>query len=247
MSQFAEGTAPSPQSFAPKLSILHLMMFTLATGLSLTLLGSDQRDGAHPLEVVDLGMEAMLLGAALAGTVILVWRLVQQKCEPEIAPGHWLLASFALYQFVAAFLNRFAPFEIDFGEGINARSVVRFFGMFLGSSACLTLWTAAAYCQRSQRRWQVYSICQVAFCLIVAAWAACNSLGHFVPESELVPLILGALSILPALAGAVAFVVAVILDLVRRVPRDWLHYVGITIAFLNVFLAIARNVFFAVL
>jgi hypothetical protein len=252
--------AASP-SERPKLSIAHLMLWTLGTAIVLAFsraqfaaIGSAGPDVDEMFDGDARGIYLRILavvsapfsGVAVAFMIFALWRKYRGHPLPISQPGHWLLVlggvSFFIHaanQFVQQTLLDGMGDEVFFGAGMLLAALAQ--AVTAGVLAGLSFW-ACRTIDRSQRWWlyfsangAMYSLLSASVLLMVAAFAA-----------EPIAIIL---AIVLAIAGAVIFMVwvvsfpwAVAGDLWHQERRDALHWAGVVVVLVNALATLALYV-----
>lgn len=219
----SDKTPPRPV----RLSISHLLLWTTTTALVVALLQGVmplQESAGSPWRRTEWIVTVVLLccapawGAAIAGGVLAVWRLIHYRAGFPAEPGHWMLVILGTFAVGAGLV-----ILLENVRGPAAFAVV----VLLGLAVLIPIETGfAAWCSNS-RHWQfaflsiVIGLLGISFHILVAAVGS-----HSRPAPSLV--VLGLLGICVAIGlPPLAFVVAVLTDLVRRERRDALHWIGI--------------------
>lgn len=222
----SQGESPFGEVRSPRLSIRHLMLWTLCSAVYLSLiramysLQGDMPSGIAAIRNASSVLYGIFTGATLMGAIVLVSTRV--RCGPPMLrqPGHWFL-------FVSAISHLlYVPFILLLlvGEsfGFSEFSYMAFYGI-------TSLFLPIAYTIATRRnrvlRWKVIfagvAVVGLSQCLLYLGFGLnAISFGYWFAILSAIPS-LGSL----VLAGAV--VVVSILDMVAGERRDWLHWTGV--------------------
>jgi len=223
----SQGESPFAAVQTPRLSILHLMLWTLCSAIYLTLiraiyaLQGDMPSGYAAIRDASSVIQGIITGAVFGGTIVLVSTRVRSGPPMLRHPGHWFL-------FISAILDLiYLPFAISLlllkDSGLIGTSYFVIYGViFLFPPIAYVF---AAHHNRA-RRWKVLFVG-----LAVVALAQCLDFVGIGLSAVRPGSWFGILSEIRSwgtllLAGAVLAVSVV--DLVAGQRRDWLHWTGVT-------------------
>lgn len=206
----------------PRLRIAHLLLWTFCTAVFLTLerywLSTGYMPEEYqPVRAVTGLIEAIVNGAALSGTIVLLTARVSDGPPWLRAPGHWLMLARA---FGACFI--WLPSTILSLIGDVDSDIVQFFdcGVLVISIGVFLL----AFKQQQERRWKIFFAALFALTAVklIANGILLVDVFHFeVFERLHLAYSLGDVVLCPWIL-AVALI-----DVKRGVRRDWLHWVGV--------------------
>lgn len=210
----------------PRLSILHLMLWTLCSAVYLTLiraiysLQGDMPSGYATIQDASSVLQGIITGAVFAGAIVLV--STRARIGPPMLrhPGHWFLVISALVHLIyvpVLFVSMLLMGR--FGMG---RSLLWIYGLVFVIP--LIAYSVAARRDRTYR-WKVLFVA-----LAVMALAQCIHLGAIGFVAGRIGswfVVLSAISSWGSLLLAGAVVAVSIVDLVAGLRRDWLHWTGV--------------------
>jgi hypothetical protein len=253
----AETPAVSPfaeQLRVPQFGILHLMIWTAVTAvllkyfLTMEELQSQllsQTPGERRLSVMRVlqSVHAIIFASTLVGSAI----LIRARCRTAkpFQPGHWLVLLLAIGGVLQLI-------SWPVGLYLAAASPQRFW-LFAVENAVVAALTAAMYViavlqLRDARRWKILlgavALENVAAAVMIVVPLVAGS-GYF---SDLIFSSWRwnrACSIAWPVALLVMLLAVAVSDLPRRALRDWLHWLGVGVFVLNLFLVSAWHVYFA--
>jgi len=233
-------TPPRADPPVPRLSIAHLLLLAFTTSVMLALTSGDiKRSLQTPEDNADLTRQlghglvtlahALLMGATLAGSAILLHRRWRAGKPLYVAPGHWILHidSFGglLLYLIGAVRSLFGGalyFYDDVQSFVwNALVAVLF-------AVCAGLWLWARSRLRQERAWLVY--CAISSLRYGLAAVVVGSLPFFLTLSYNWISAIGVLSFVDPfllVATIVTLLIAVARDRTQARPRDWLHWLGV--------------------
>ncbi len=212
--------------------IIDLIVVTTAMALQFKLYGLYMANSN--INSVSMWMPLVFIYAMSPGLALsaLYWLPMQFSCAGKFfrQPGYWILGCFSIVAVGGVarsicFLN----FDPSLDPAINYVLYAILFLSIVANVCGAILLVVSAF--RVQGRWRVAMIFLIAYFLVGSirlAMLAFTYAGMFwfiehLPWSETVEFVVGAIA-------AVALVVASCLDLVKRAPRDWLHWIGVVVA-----------------
>jgi hypothetical protein len=213
----------------PRLSIAHLMlwMFTSALFLSLGRFFSQGMPGELRMTLLIYHRVLELIqGEVVAALPIWIARAVRGGPPFPVAPGHYLallLAGTCLAQVLG---NVAISVSRTLGEDFLSSNVPYFaIQFFVGTLAGLMGLVCLVFCSRPTRWLLVFLVFVLCKGLVVAATLSAMMLGWRGFGNAL--FWTQAAFWLSSIAITLTVLSATAIDLSRRVPRDWLHYVGV--------------------
>lgn len=223
----------SPAARVPRVSILHLLLWTLCSSVYLAISRAEMieqnwlPESVSTLQGIYGVLQSASTGAILAGAIILVSGKVRRGWPVAGQPGHWLLLV------NAAILVCHLPLRM-----LTLSDSQTVFLAYLRLYALLLLGSAGAYFmalrQASTLRWKF-----MFGCLIVAAVAQSGAYVAFGTPIELASpfwielLFAASANFFPA----APLIVVIVLELWGHERRDWLHWTGIVTFLADVFVA----------
>ena len=229
-----QGDTPFAPAQTPRLSILHLMLWTLCSAVHLTLyraINDLQRNRpADPSGILDASkvISAIVFGAVLTGSIVLVHTRVRSGPPMLRQPGHWLLFIRAVQSLLYTLLMVGMLF-------LQWEAIWPSWGMLLSATfmTASTVGYGLAVWHQRNLRWRLLflllAVLSMAHAVPFLALAVGQASGSFGGMSS------WALSLLSmrrwagmSLVGAI--VAVSIGELFVGLRRDWLHWTGIATA-----------------
>jgi hypothetical protein len=208
---------------APRLSVMHLMLWTLCSAVYFALLraiyaiqGDASLSSVETIQQTSGLMASIIAGAAITGTIALVSARVRGTPPLLRHPGHWLLLTSAITGVVTiplVFLllrTNDANYNLAFGVVLLFPSIAF---AFAARSSPARHWRALFFAMA------LVALPQSMF--YFGIWLSSGNVGY-------------AMAVLLAIANwgnlmlATAMVFVSIVELKTGPPRDWLHWTGVT-------------------
>ena len=226
----------------PPLSIIHLLVWMVTTGLFLGLgrvaistwenAEVDVPSWYRMLFQVEQVLTAPLCGAALFSLLLMIWRLVRRGPHFPSQPGHWLMV---IYGFTIACTWGFGiATAVWVPANWDVRIPAYFFdwlqyalGYLIGGIVCCV----AGWRLRDQWYWKLdFKVCGLLQLTSAAILLLLVAGGEFVWWTGRVWIT--RFGMFEAFSFAVILVVMVIYEVRRGDARDWLHWVGVALGLL---------------
>ena len=259
--QLSPDPAPPPMP-RPKLSIAHLMLWTLGTAIALSLsrtqLSFLDRPSGIPGDFSSGGLSTFLRisaiavapfhGIAVAVLLVTVGRLYRKGILPLTEPGHWILLITGATILLNALVHVvhsviFASLGLNVGDMVETLcwQVPQGVIFLLASALYLLAWRSTP----QPPRWRFYFLTNVAMMVIAAVLPLVFTILQFAQSDItgfwLSAMVLGLISMPFAIAWLVAFPLAVCRDMWLKSRRDALHWTGIALVVVEVVASVADN------
>jgi hypothetical protein len=220
---------PMPSPF-PRLAISDLIVLTLTVGFSFAYVAPEFHTALNSPDVnwwrlTPEIIDYFAIGLALFGLIVLARQRIRGDRLPA-APGHWILRAVGPYWVLMLAAEMYRPIAIAYvfrrREVFNAADNILFALVMTSSIA----WSAFGL-RQIERRWRLCLVLIQAWLLISAVWLVVRSanglgwIGSFWNRHLL------AISFSFWIVAGVMGSAAAIVDLIRGIRRDWLHYVGV--------------------
>jgi len=238
----------------PRLGISHLLIWTAVVAVYLKLFVAVEAfhgETATQLQLpqavsILLHMSMFVYSVTHAAAIVGVFILLRAKirgCPGRLQPGHWfvLAGGVASLAILSSHLLLLAFMAKD--DSSSVQSIVSWTTSVFGVQMILQMgiYLCATWASKGSKRWQV------PFALLATA-SLLHAFMIFGIRKLLMPLLwwiyvsLGSFNVVDAVfvvrrvfsvAAIVILLVAVVLDLINRERRDWLHWVGIAVIFMT--------------
>ncbi len=256
----SDSSAPTQAPFAPaehyccppRLGISHLLIWTAVVAVNMKLFmasGIPRGDIAPQLPQalsILLHVNIFVFSATHAAAIVGIFILLRAKIRDRPArlqPGHWFVlaggVAFLVILSCSLLLSAFrfvakddSPFEQSIPSWFTAVSIVP-------TLLQIGIYFWATWASKGSKRWQVpFALLATASLLHIFTFGI-RSLQMLSNPSDLLPglfFVMDAMLVVTRVVSVAAIVVlsaAVVLDLIHRERRDWLHWVGIAIIFMT--------------
>ena len=216
----------SPQ--VPRLSIATLTLLVCFAGVGVAGIGFFFAPHAVPSKFLSNLSLGMFIGLGISGSTILVVHGIRRRCFPLTEPGHWLLVSESIL-----LLPLLAMISTRPGDGSFPRAL--FVVGILASTIRLSLLNAAIVVSLKDLRWKLFfgAVSLVALVRLAQGFYFIGMLSPGPPQPSrwMMQVLACGAHILrwETHVLTIGIVSAVLIDLLARRQRDWLHWLGVLV------------------
>jgi hypothetical protein len=215
----------------PALAISDILILTLSIAFTLACIAPPYHEAIRSGNVLawdvlpDL-LDYLAIGIYLFGLIVLARQRIRGS-EYAKSPGHWVLAVVGPYSVIAltAILGRpFISAYISLGRGLAEAGDNILFVIVIVCSIAVSLKAVRVL----DIRWTVCLVLTYSCLIALAMWLALDAANSFgLLRGSMWRQHLIAISTSFEVLAGVSALVACVMDRIKRVPRDWLHYCGI--------------------
>lgn len=255
---------PQPPVPRPKLSIAHLMLWTLGTAIVLALsrlqisafemprvagVGDAATTGLQTFFRLSAIVTAPFTGIAVALLLVAAARCYRRQPLPLSQPGHWILLIGGTIFILTALVRLIQVLLTPLVAGEGAGGMMNWF--FLGQLPVVILsfggaglYYMAWRCTAGPPRWSFHfasSAAGYAYIVVGGVLSSVLMTAGLIP-SDFLKMIVAFVAIPFYLAWVVSFPYAVIRDLLLKEYRDALHWAGVALVVVSLLQGIAQKV-----
>ena len=253
--------AETPRAARPRLSIAHLMLWTLGTAIVLAFSRAQiamlepartsidnfvEADALGTVQKVTAIAVSPFTGLAVALLIAVAWRLVRRGPLLLVQPGHWLLliAGVTFLKNVAVQLAGYGVMRaLMVDERIELMLSFRSIVDAMGSAAIAALYLIAWERTAQPPRWRVYFLAGSAVFWLVAIGTLLILATNFVEQGQSALMVtIAVLGVPLVIVFLVSFPWAVGRDIWNKQRRDMLHWAGVIVVVATVLAAVANSV-----
>ena len=222
--------AANQSSAVPRLAIWHLVLWTacvcVVAAWNGTAIGAIQ--GSWPLKLQQLAAALtyyVISGLALAGLALATGCVLGRRRYFPVSAGHWLLTTGGLVFLLSEVSNRITDVWYRYSDGNNQVDYARHVGTYAFAMMALVQ-LAGAWLVKDSWPWRIVF---VGYALATLFWSITGALWTFGDRNTAYQFaVFGTRLQWPWQWVILAAIIGLsIYELIRRRPRDWLHWTGI--------------------